>query len=95
MRKLSLLLILSAGAAACLPPAKAPPPAPARKEAAARLTPEQAKRVEQLYYKAVGAYSRNDMATADAQLKEILSINPAHKPSLELREKIRLATRQN
>lgn len=93
MRKLIPLLFLLC-AAACLPPAKAPPP-PARKEAAVRLTPEQAKKVEQLYYKAVGAYSRNDMTAANAHLKEILSINPAHKPSLELREKIRLAVKAN
>ena len=93
MKKLVPFVFLFACAAACLPPAKAPPPA--RKEAAVRLTPEQAKKVEQLYYKAVGAYSRNDMAAADAHLKEILAINPAHKPSLELREKIRLAVKQN
>lgn len=93
MKKLIPVLFLFACAAACLPPAKAPPPA--RKEAALRLTPEQAKRVEQLYYKAVGAYSRNDMAAADAHIKEILAINPAHRPSLELREKIRLATKKN
>lgn len=93
MKKLIPLIFLFC-AAACLPPAKAPPP-PAKKEAVVRLTPEQAKKVEQLYYKAVGAYSRNDMAVANAHLKEILSINPAHKPSLELREKIRLAVKQN
>lgn len=93
MRKLVPLLLIFACAAACLPPAKPPPPA--KKEAAVRLSPEQAKKVEQLYYKAVGAYSRNDMAAADAHLKEILAINPAHKPSLELREKIRLAIKAN
>ena len=93
MKKLIPLMFLFC-AAACLPPAKPPPPS-ARKEAAVRLTPEQAKKVEQLYYKAVGAYSRNDMAAANAHLKEILSINPAHKPSLELREKIRLAVKTN
>jgi len=93
MRKLVPLLLIFACAVACLPPAKPPPPA--KKEAAVRLSPEQAKKVEQLYYKAVGAYSRNDMAAADAHLKEILAINPAHKPSLELREKIRLAIKAN
>ena len=93
MRKLIPLLFLFC-AAACLPPAKAPP-TPAKKETAVRLTPEQAKKVEQLYYKAVGAYSRNDMVAADALLKEILAVNPAHKPSLELREKIRLAVKAN
>lgn len=94
MKKLFPFFILFTCAAACLPPAKIPP-APARKQTAARLTPEQAKKVEQLYYKAVGAYSRNDMAAADARLQEILSINPFHNPSLELRKKIRLATGQN
>ncbi|OGR77109.1 MAG: hypothetical protein A2X32_07460 [Elusimicrobia bacterium GWC2_64_44] len=61
----------------------------------ATLSPEQAKLVEQLYYKAVGAYSRNDLGAASAHLKEILAINPAHKPALELRETIRLATKRN
>lgn len=91
MKKLIPLLFLFVFSAACLPAAKPPP---ARKEAA-RITPEQAKRVEQLYYKAVGAYSRNDMVAADVLLKEILAINPAHKPSQELREKVRLAVKKN
>ncbi|PKM98046.1 MAG: hypothetical protein CVU79_05010 [Elusimicrobia bacterium HGW-Elusimicrobia-3] len=92
MKKLIPLLFLFVCAAACLPPAK---PQPVRKEAAVRLSPEQAKKVEQLYYKAVGAYSRNDMAAADALIKEILAINPSHKPSQELRKKVRLAVKAN
>jgi hypothetical protein len=97
MKKIIPLFLVLACAAACLPPAPPPPPPPPPQKAAApvRLTPEQAKKVEQLYYKAVGAYSRNDMPAANAHLKEILVINPAHKPALELREKIRLATKTN
>lgn len=93
MKKLIPLFFLFVSAAACLPPAKPPPPA--RKEAVVHLTPEQAKKVEQLYYKAVGAYSRNDMAASDGLLKEILAINPSYKPALELREKVRLAVKKN
>ncbi|OGR67104.1 MAG: hypothetical protein A2X30_06480 [Elusimicrobia bacterium GWB2_63_16] len=94
MKKL-IPLIFALACAACLPPAKTPPPPPIKTAAPARLTPEQAKKVEQLYYKAVGAYSRNDMTAANAHLKEILVLNPYHKPALELREKIRLATGRN
>jgi len=60
-----------------------------------KLSPEQTKQAEQLYYKAVGAYSRNDLGPAGVLLEEILAINPAHKPALELREKIRLATKRD
>jgi len=92
MKKLIPLIFILA-CAACLPPAA--PPTPPKTAVPVRLTPEQAKKVEQLYYKAVGAYSRNDMTAANAHLKEILVINPAYKPALELREKIRLATKKN
>lgn len=80
-------------ACACLPPQKAarPAAAPQRAAAAVDLSPEQVKKTDQLYYKAVGAYSNNDLPAAAALLKEIFSINPAHKPALELRERIRLA----
>ncbi|HCC47380.1 MAG TPA: hypothetical protein DEQ38_04595 [Elusimicrobia bacterium] len=80
-------------ACACLPPKKAvqPAAAPQRAAAAVKLSPEQLKKVDQLYYKAVGSFSNNDMPAASAHLKEIFSINPAHKPALELRDKIRLS----
>lgn len=96
MRRLYLLLLLPAAlaaSAACLPPRKAAPaPAaqPARK--AIPLSAEQKKKVEQLYYRAVGAYSNNDMAAASAFIREILAICPNHAEALELREKIRLAS---
>lgn len=79
-------------ACACMPPRKAvQPAAPQRSAAAVKLSPEQLRKVDQLYYKAVGSFSNNDMPAAAAYLKEIFSVNPAHAPALELREKIRLA----
>lgn len=80
--------------AGCLPLDKRqqqPQPAAAARKAVPQPTAEQLKRAEQLYYKAVGAYSANDMAGASAYLKEILAIHPSYAPALELREKIRLA----
>jgi len=99
MGKYAHLLLLPAAlamAAACVPPRKAAPvpaaPAaqPARK--AIPLSAEQKKKVEQLYYRAVGAYSNNDLPAASAYLREILAICPNHAEALELREKIRLAS---
>lgn len=103
MRRSGLLLLAAAAvpmAGACVPPrarpAARPPaaqqqaaPAPARKEAP--LTAEQKKKIEQLYYRAVGAYGNNDLAAASAYVREILSLSPSHAEALELREKIRLA----
>jgi len=56
-----------------------------------RLSSQDSQRVEQLYYRAVDAYSRNDMSTARARLDELLAIDPAHAPALELLGKIRKA----
>ena len=76
----------------CAPAAKraaSPVPAPEKKEAAARLSPEDAKKVERLYYKAVGAYSDNDLPAARNYLVEISSINPSYPPAAELKERIK------
>lgn len=64
-------------------PAKAAPPAPVA------LSRENALKVDRLYYRAVGAYTENDMEAARAYLGEILSIHPSYRPALDLREKIR------
>lgn len=80
---------------ACALPARksAPPPAaPVKREAAVKLSPEDAKKVESLYYKAVGAYSNNDMDGALKYLKDISSIHPSYSPAGELREKIKRAS---
>ena len=77
-------------ACAALPARKTPPPtAPAKKEAAVILSPEDANKVESLYYKAVGSYSNNDMGAALNYLDEISAIYPAYPPAAELRKKIR------
>lgn len=71
-----------------------PPPAPVRtgaavkKEAAVKLSPEDAKEVESLYYKAVGAYSSNDMDAALGYINEISTLHPSYPPAAELRKKI-------
>ena len=76
--------------ACVLPARKIPPPAaPAKKEAAVKLSPEDAKEAESLYYKAVGAYSNNDMGAALKYLNEISAIYPSYPPAAELRKKIR------
>jgi len=81
-------------ACALVPVKNAPSPEPARKEAARKeatrnLSPEEAKKVESLYYKAVGAYSTNELTAALKFLAEIFAIQPAHLPAAELRKKIK------
>lgn len=75
---------------------KAPPPeapvktgAAVKKEAAVKLSPEDAKEVESLYYKAVGAYSNNDMDAALGYINEISTLHPSYPPAAELRKKIK------
>lgn len=98
MGKYAYLLLLPAAfalSAGCVPPGKAAPAARAAQAASKKeppLTAEQKKRVDQLYYRAVGAYSNNDMAAASSYIREILSICPSYKDALELREKVRLAS---
>ncbi|HAH30689.1 MAG TPA: hypothetical protein DCL44_00055 [Elusimicrobia bacterium] len=53
------------------------------------LSPEDVKNVDILYYKAVGAYSNNDMDAALKYLIDLSTIHPSYTPAAELREKIR------
>ncbi|MEI7481694.1 MAG: hypothetical protein WCK75_05010 [Elusimicrobiota bacterium] len=62
---------------------------PSTKETPVNLSPSDTKKVESLYYKAVGAYSNNDMAAALESLNELSSIYPSYQPAAELRDKIR------
>ena len=93
MRFFKHLLAAAAAAflCACLPPNwfNAPAPAPAKRAAPARLSAEDEKTVERLYYKAVGAYSNNDMPAALSHLDEIDRITTSYAPAAELREKIK------
>ncbi|MDA8243561.1 MAG: hypothetical protein M0025_05525 [Elusimicrobia bacterium] len=78
---------------ACASPQRAKPAhTPVHMEQKKVLTPEQSRLVDQLYYKAVGAYSRNDMPAAVSFLGELFRIAPEYPPALELRKKIRLAS---
>ncbi len=81
---LFLLPPLLAGCAAMRAGGKAAPARPA-----ARLSPEDAKKVERLYYRAVSAYTDNDMKAALGYLDQISKINPSYAPARQLREKIR------
>ncbi len=81
---------------------KTPPPAApvekeaaVKKEAAAKLSPEDAKAVESLYYKAVGAYSNNDMDAALGYINEISTLYPSYPPAVELRGKIKSVSGAN
>ncbi len=85
-------VLAAATLCACLPPVRkaAAPAAPVRKEASAvKLSPEDENKVEGLYYKAVGAYSNNDMSAALRFLDEISVISPSYPPAAELRGKIK------
>ena len=79
----------------------APPGAPVKKEAAVKkeavvkLSPEDAKVVESLYYKAVGAYSNNDMDAALGYINEISTLYPSYPPAAELRGKIKSVSGAN
>ncbi|MFA6435036.1 MAG: hypothetical protein WCW52_10105 [Elusimicrobiales bacterium] len=66
---------------------------PVRVEAPAkpRLSPEDAKKVERLYYQAVDAYSMDNLEGAALYLKEISAITSQYAPARELAEKIKLA----
>ena len=81
----------------CAQPSRRKPPAapPAqkneaiKKEAEVKLSPEDTQKVEGLYYKAVGAYSGNDMDAALKYLNEISTLYPSYPPAAELRGKIK------
>ena len=99
---LFLILAATVFCSCALPVRKAPPPAePVKKEAkekeekeaVVRLSPEDTNKVEGLYYKAVGAYSNNDMGAALNYLNEISTISPSYQPAAELREKIQSVSR--
>lgn len=82
--------------ACALPSRKKPPPAaPVKKEAVVKneaeikLSPEDTQKVEILYYKAVGAYSSNDMGAALKYLNEISTVCPSYQPAAELRGKMK------
>lgn len=93
LQRIGYLVAASAAlfSGACAQPARkaAPPPARPRSEAGARLSPEDAKKVDQLYYKAVGAYSNNDLPAALRYLDEISAIDRHFAPAAEMRAKIR------
>ncbi len=78
-----------------------PPEAPVKKEtavkkeAAVKPSPEAAKEVESLYYKAVGAYSNNDMDAALGYINEISTLYPSYPPAAELRGKIKSVSGAN
>jgi len=76
-------------AAAASPAAPSGQPAPARKETTVNLSPGDEKKVQMLYYTAVGAYSNNDMDAALKYLNELSAIQSSYPPAEELREKIR------
>lgn len=81
---LACLLPALLGGCALLPPARQE-----QKKPPAQLSPEARTAAERLYYKAVGAYSNNDMAAALKYLDQISAIAPSYPPASELREKIR------
>ncbi len=89
VKKYLLAALVLAFFSACLPSARRGlPPAP-KKSAAVTISPENAKKVESLYYRAVGAYSNGDMKVAGEYIDQISAIDPSYRPAAELREKIR------
>ncbi|HNT98904.1 MAG TPA: hypothetical protein PKK31_11615 [Elusimicrobiales bacterium] len=65
-------------------------PRPAAKAAAeVRLSAEDSRKVERLYYRAVSAYTDNDMKASLGYLDQISGIHPSYPPARQLREKIR------
>lgn len=87
----ALLLCACARAPRKTPPSAPAPPVPAaeKKAPVAAVSPEDTQKVEGLYYKAVGAYSSNDMAGAEKYLNEISTLSPSYPPAAELREKVK------
>lgn len=95
--KYPVMLACSALLCACsatVPKARmaAAPPVPAGTAittAAAALSAEDMKKVEGLYYRAVGAYSNNDMDAALKYIDEISTLYPSYPPAVELRGKLK------
>lgn len=98
-QKLPAVLLVLAALAACAP-ASAPvknhraAPAPKAPAEAPKLSPADQTAVDQLYYQAVSAYTRDDLKAAGLLLSEIFKLAPAYAPAKELQEKIRLAAEQ-
>ncbi|HBA59453.1 MAG TPA: hypothetical protein DCZ92_01250 [Elusimicrobia bacterium] len=93
-------IIAAALLCACAQPGRkgARPAAVPEKETAApaaagvkapELSAEDSQKVEGLYYRAVGAYSNNDMAAALNYLNEISTLSPSYPPAVELRGKLK------
>lgn len=70
-------------------PLPAVPAAPVKRTSVIALSAEDTNKVEGLYYKAVGAYSNNDMAAALKYVDEISTLYPSYPPAAELRDKIK------
>ncbi|MDT8286128.1 MAG: hypothetical protein RQ748_03370 [Elusimicrobiales bacterium] len=81
------LLFLPPLLAGCVPTragrTASPPAAPVR------LSAEDSRKVERLYYRAVRAYTDNDMPASLGYLDQISRIHPSYAPARQLREKIR------
>ncbi len=88
MRGTAVILICSLFCA-CAPARRT---APVKNAEHPRLSPEQVREVDRLYYEAVGAYSTNELDSSLAYLKKIFRIDPDYRPARELLEKIRLAS---
>ncbi len=56
--------------------------------APAKLSAEDQKKIEKLYYMAVDAYLKNDLKKASAQVREILNLDPANDAARKLEGKI-------
>lgn len=65
---------------------------PVKTEPAVKLSTEAAKKVESLYYRAVGAYSANDMSGTLKYIDEISTLYPSYPPAVELRGKIKIVS---
>jgi len=74
---------------ASLPAVPAGQTAPGKNGKLADLSPEDVKKVEGLYYRAVGAYSDNDMYATMKYLNDIFALYPSYPPAMELRGKVK------
>jgi hypothetical protein len=83
------LLLCACSATAPKAAGPAAPPYAVKTSAAPALSPEDMKKVESLYYRAVGAYSNNDMDATLRYLDELSALYPSYPPAVELRGKIK------
>ena len=56
-----------------------------------KLPAADSKKIEQLYYQAVDAYTKDDLAGAGRYLNKIFLLDPLYAPAIELAEKVELA----